>query len=39
MSFETHPDGRSIRVVLEMDGVAFREMWLSAVEVAARSPY
>jgi purine nucleosidase len=37
--FQPHPDGRSIRVVLDMDGAAFREMWLSAVEVAARGVY
>ena len=39
LSFETHPDGPSIRVVLDMDAAAFREMWLSAVEVAAGGPY
>jgi purine nucleosidase len=39
LSFETQPDGRSIRAVLDVDGAAFREMWLSAVEVTARGPY
>jgi purine nucleosidase len=37
--FEPHPEGRSTRVVLDMDGAAFRDMWLSAVEVAAHGNY
>ena len=37
--FEPHPEGRSMRVVLDVNGAAFRDMWLSAVEVAARGPY
>ena len=34
--FQPHPDGRPIRVVLDVDGAAFRAAWLSAVEAAAR---
>jgi len=34
LSFQPHPDGRSTRVVLDVDGAAFRETWLSAVEAA-----
>jgi purine nucleosidase len=33
--FQPHPEGRSTRVVLEVDGAAFGETWLSAVEAAA----
>jgi hypothetical protein len=36
LSFHPSPEGRSIKVVLEMDGAAFRETWLSAVGAAAR---
>jgi purine nucleosidase len=36
LSFHPNPEGRSIKVVLEVDGAAFRETWLSAVEAAAR---
>lgn len=36
LSFQPGSEGRSIRVVLDVDGSAFREMWLSAVEVAVR---
>ena len=36
LSFVADPEGRSIKVVLEVDGAAFRETWLSAVEAAAR---
>jgi hypothetical protein len=36
LSFHPNPESRSIKVVLEVDGAAFREMWLSAVEAAAR---
>jgi inosine-uridine nucleoside N-ribohydrolase len=36
LSFHPHPEGRSIKVVLDVDGAAFRETWLSAVEAAAR---
>jgi purine nucleosidase len=35
LSFQPHLEGRSTRVVLEVDGVAFRETWLSAVEAAS----
>jgi hypothetical protein len=35
LSFQPHPEGRSTRVVLEVDGAAFRETWLSAVEAAS----
>jgi inosine-uridine nucleoside N-ribohydrolase len=34
--FQSHPEGRPTRVVLDVDGVAFRETWMSAVEGAAR---
>ena len=34
LSFQPHPNGRSTRIVLDVDGAAFREMWLSAVEAA-----
>ena len=34
--FERHPEGRPTRVVIDVDGVAFRETWISAVEGAAR---
>ena len=34
--FEPHPEGRPTRVVIDVDGVAFRETWISAVEGAAR---
>jgi inosine-uridine nucleoside N-ribohydrolase len=34
--FQPHPEGRPIRVVLDVHGAAFREAWLSAVEAAAR---
>lgn len=34
MSFQPHPEGRSTRVVLDIDGAAFGETWLSAVEAA-----
>jgi purine nucleosidase len=37
--FEPHSQGRPTRVVLNVDGDAFRETWLSAVEVAARGRY
>jgi len=37
LSFQPHPEGRSTRVVLDVDGAAFREMWLSAVEAATPS--
>ena len=36
LSLLPHPEGRSIKVVLDVDGAAFRETWLSAVEAAAR---
>jgi inosine-uridine nucleoside N-ribohydrolase len=35
-TYQAHPEGRPTRVVLEVDGAAFRETWLSAVENAAR---
>jgi purine nucleosidase len=35
LSFQPHPEGRSTRVVLEVDGAAFGETWLSAVEAAS----
>jgi hypothetical protein len=34
--FQPHPEGRPTRVVLDVDGVAFREIWLAAVEEVAR---
>jgi inosine-uridine nucleoside N-ribohydrolase len=37
LSFQPHPEGRSMRVVVDVDGAAFRETWLSAVENAARN--
>jgi hypothetical protein len=38
LSFKPDPEGRSIGVVLEVDGAAFRETFLSKVEEAARGP-
>jgi inosine-uridine nucleoside N-ribohydrolase len=35
LSFQPHPEGRLTRVVVDVDGAAFREVWLSAVEAAA----
>jgi hypothetical protein len=35
LSFRPNPEGRSIKVVLDVDGAAFSEMWLAAVEAAA----
>jgi purine nucleosidase len=35
LSFQLHPEGRSTRVVLGVDGTAFRERWLAAVEAAS----
>jgi hypothetical protein len=35
LSFQPHPEGRSTRVVVDVDGSAFRETWLSAVEAAS----
>jgi purine nucleosidase len=37
LSFQPHSEGRSTRVVLDVDGAAFRETWLSAVEAAGSS--
>jgi purine nucleosidase len=37
LSFQTHPEGRWTKVVVAVDGAAFRETWLSAVERAARN--
>jgi purine nucleosidase len=37
LSFQPHRKGRPTRVVVHVDGAAFRETWLSAVEVAAAS--
>jgi purine nucleosidase len=37
LSFQPHPEGRLTQVVVDVDGSAFRETWLSAVDVAARS--
>jgi purine nucleosidase len=34
--FQPHPEGRPTRVVLDVDGAAFRETWMSAVKGAAR---
>jgi purine nucleosidase len=34
LSFQPHPEGRSTRVVRDVDGAAFRETWLSAVQAA-----
>lgn len=34
LSFQPDSEGRSTRVVLDVDGAAFRERWLSAVEAA-----
>jgi inosine-uridine nucleoside N-ribohydrolase len=36
LRFEAHPNGRPTRVVLDVDGAAFGETWLSAVQAAAR---
>jgi hypothetical protein len=36
LSFHPNPEGRPIKVVLDVDGAAFRETWLSAVEAAGR---
>jgi hypothetical protein len=36
LSFQPSPEGRSIKVVLDVVGAAFAETWLSAVERAAR---
>jgi purine nucleosidase len=36
LSFQPHPEGRPMRVVVDVDGAAFRETWLAAVENAAR---
>jgi purine nucleosidase len=39
LAFQQDPAGRPIRVVVDVDGVAFRETWLNAVEAAvARQP-
>ena len=38
LSFQPDSEGRSTRVVLDVDGAAFRETWLSAVEAAGPSP-
>jgi inosine-uridine nucleoside N-ribohydrolase len=35
LSFRHHSEGRSTRVVLDVDGAAFSQLWLSAVEAAA----
>jgi inosine-uridine nucleoside N-ribohydrolase len=35
LSFQLHPEGRSTWVVLGVDGTAFRETWLAAVEAAS----
>jgi purine nucleosidase len=37
LSFQPQREGRSTRVVLEVDGAAFGEAWLSAVEAAGLS--
>jgi purine nucleosidase len=37
LSFQSHPEGRSTRAVLDVDGAAFRETWLSAIEAAGLS--
>jgi inosine-uridine nucleoside N-ribohydrolase len=36
LRFRLDPDGRPIRIVVDVDGEAFREVWLAAVETAAR---
>ena len=36
LSFHPNPEGRPIKVVIVVDGAAFRETWLSAVEAAGR---
>jgi purine nucleosidase len=36
LSFEPNSKGRLTRVVVDVDGAAFRETWLSAVEAATR---
>ena len=36
LSFQPNPEGRPIKAVLDVDGAAFRETWLSAVEAAGR---
>jgi hypothetical protein len=38
LSFQAHAEGRPTRVVIDVDGAAFREAWISAVEGAARGP-
>jgi purine nucleosidase len=35
LSFKPHPKGRSTRVVVDVDGSAFHETWLSSVEAAS----
>jgi purine nucleosidase len=37
LSFQPHAEGRSTRAVLDVDGAAFGETWLSAVEAAGLS--
>lgn len=38
LRFARHPDGRRTRVVTEIDGTAFTETWLAAVEDAQTAP-
>jgi hypothetical protein len=37
LKFAPHPDGRLMRVVTDIDGDAFSETWLAAVEAAQGS--
>ncbi len=34
LRFQPHPEGRPVRVVVDVDGASFREVWLAAVEAA-----
>lgn len=36
LGFQSDPEGRLMRVVVDLDGVGFTETWLSAVEAAQR---
>jgi inosine-uridine nucleoside N-ribohydrolase len=38
LRFRPDPDGRPARVVVDVDGEAFADRWLAAVEAAARRP-
>jgi len=36
LRFEPDPEGRQVRVLVDLDGASFTESWLSAVEAARR---